>query len=218
LAAVLGSLLCAGCDMGSLAYFLMPESKEDPELKRLASDDKKKEVRVVILTYAALEPCQEFIQADRQLAEQLTKELNDLTRQNQEKVTIVPPRRVEEYKNTHPSRRGYDPVEVGQHFKADYVIYIEMNKLSLYEAGGYGMLLRGRADLLVSVVDVNHPDETPDSREFTCVYPSDSKGPIDLSPETPIGLFRQAFLSYVARRLSYFFEPHPKRDRMVNTD
>jgi hypothetical protein len=201
-----------------MAYFLLPESKEQPELRRLASDDKKKEVKVVILTYAALDPRPESIQADRQLAEILAKELAQLCQENQERVSIVPPRRVEEYKNTHPSRRGYDPAEVGQHFKADYVIYIEMNKLTLYERGASDLLLRGRADMLVSVVDVKHPDETPDSREFTCVYPSDSKGAIDASAETPVMLFRQAFLQYVARRLSYYFAPHTKRDRMIYVD
>jgi hypothetical protein len=218
LAGLLGATLGAGCDPGSMMYFLLPEAKEDPELRRLASDDKKKEVKVVILTYAALEPRAEFVQADRQLAELLAKNLNELYKTNQEKVTVVPPRRVEEYKNTHPSRRGYDPAEVGQHFGADYVIYIEMNKLSLFEHGCSDMLLRGRADLLVSVVDVKSPDETPDSRDFTCVYPSESKGAIDASMENSPSQFRQAFLGYVARRLSYYFAAHPKRDRMVNMD
>jgi hypothetical protein len=218
LAGLLALALGAGCDPGSVMYFLLPEAKEDPELRRLASEDKKKEVKVVILTYAALEPRPEFIQADRQLAEMLARELNELSRANQDKVTVVPPRRVEEYKNTHPSRRGYDPAEVGQHFKADYVIYIEINKLSLFERGSDMQLLRGRADLLVSVVDVKNPDETPDSRDFTCVYPSESKGAIDNSMENPPAQFRQAFLGYVARRLSYYFAPHPKRDRMIYMD
>jgi hypothetical protein len=216
-AGVIGAAMCAGCDPGSVAYFLLPECKEEPELRRLASEDKKKVVKVAILTYAAMEPRAEFIQSDRQLAELLAKELNVLFKESEERVVIVPPRRVEEYKNTHPSRRGYDPVDVGQHFKADYVIYIEMNKLSLYERGN-NILLRGRADLLVSVVDINHPDETPDARQFTCVYPSESKGAIDSSPENPPELFRQAFFNYIARRLSYYFAPHSKRDAKVYMD
>jgi hypothetical protein len=217
LAGVLAAL-GAGCDPGTMAYFLLPESKELPELRRLASEDKKKEVKVVILTYAAMDPRPETIQADRQLADLLAKELNHLFVEDQERVTVIPPRRVEEYKSNHPSRRGYDPVEVGQHFKADYVIYIEMNKITLYERGAYDTLLRGRADLLVSVVDMHHPDENPETKEFTCVYPSESKGALPADPETPPGLFRQAFLGYVARRVSYFFAPHPKRDRMINLD
>jgi hypothetical protein len=107
---------------------------------------------------------------------------------------------------------------VGQHFKADYVIYIEINKLSLFERGSDMQLLRGRADLLVSVVDLKNSDETPDSRDFTCVYPSDSKGAIDVSLENTPAQFRQAFLGYVARRLSYYFAPHPKRERMIYMD
>jgi hypothetical protein len=201
-----------------MMYFLSPEPREEPEMKRLASKDKNKEVRVVILTYSAMDPQYEFIQADRQITLKLGRELTKLFQENEEKVTIVPPRLVEEYKNTHPSKHGLDPLEVGQHFKADYVIYLELNKLSLYEQGAGNQLLRGRADISVSLVDVHHPDDPEEPHSFTCVYPGDSCGAQDVSPEnTPVS-FREKFLAHVAKRLSYYFAPHPKRDREVQVD
>jgi hypothetical protein len=218
LTGLLGASLCAGCDLASLAYFVLPEPKENAELKRLASDDKKKEVKVVILTYSALDPRRDTLQADRQLTELLARQLNELCQQNEEKVSIVPPRKVEEFKNLHPSRRGYDPAVVGKEFKADYVVYLELNQLSLYENGTGDMLARGRIHLTVSLIDVHHPDEEQDPREFVCTYPSDSTGPKEICPEMPLSLFRQQFLSYVAKRLSWYFAPHPKHDRVTQMD
>jgi len=47
----LWAVVAPGCSPSSF-YFFLPENKCDPELHRLASEDSKKEVRVVILTYS----------------------------------------------------------------------------------------------------------------------------------------------------------------------
>ena len=105
-------------------------------MKKLASDDKK-EVRVVILTYTPeLETRPEFIQADRQLAEMLAQTLRDSCETNNENVTIVNPHKVEEFKSDHPNwQQEPNLAEIGRQFKADYVIYIEISHLSMYEKG-----------------------------------------------------------------------------------
>jgi hypothetical protein len=195
----------------------MPEAKEDAQLQRLASDDKKKEVKVVILTYNRMDLRPELLQVDRQLTEMLGDQLATLSKENGEKLTIVPPRRVEEYKNTHPSRRGHDPAEVGQFFHADYVIYLELNEMSLYEKGSANQMYRGRAHVSVSLVDVNNPDDVREPREFTCVYPSEARA-MDVSPEVPLALFRQQFLGCMARKLSYYFAAHSMHDRKLYMD
>ena len=118
------------------------------------------------------------LQADRQLAEYLSKQLRERCAENREKVTVVPPRRVEDYKNTHP--RWRDPLEVGRELKVDYVIYLEINSMSLYEKGSSNLMYRGRTNVSVSLVDVNHPDENPEQTEVTAEYPSEARGPIDL--------------------------------------
>jgi hypothetical protein len=200
----------AGCDPATTAYFLLPETKDPAELRRLASDDKKKEVKVAVLTHTELETRPELIQADRQLAEYLGKQLRDRCAENKEKVTVIPSRRVEDYKNTHP--RWRDPLEVGRELKVDYVIYLEVNSLSLYEKGSSNLMYRGRANISVSLVDVNHPDDTPEQKEYTDTYPSDAQGPIDASMDTSPMQFRAAFLNYVATRLSWNFTGHRKRD------
>jgi hypothetical protein len=191
----------------------MPESGQPPEIKRLASDDKKKEVRVVILTYSNdVETRPELIGSDRQLSELLYKQLHELCESNQEKVAIIPPRKVEEFKSSHPDWQKQELATIGRYFRADYVIYLEINSLGLYEKGSANQLYRGNADLVVTLVDVNKPDEAPEQKQFSCVYPSDAKGPVPVGLDTQPMLFRQAFLTFIAKRLSWFFSPYPKRE------
>jgi hypothetical protein len=211
---VLGAAACVGCDLGSLAYFLVPENDAEAECRRLASNDPKKEVRVVILTYTHLETRAEFIGADRALSEMLGKHLRELSQQNKEKLTVVSSRKVEEYKNNHPSWKEADLAEVGRHFKADYVIYLEIGSLGMYQRGSSGSLYRGEANLSYTLVEVNNPDESPEQHQVSYVYPSDARA-MDVSPELPPMQFRQMFLNHVAQKLSWCFASHPRKDKYL---
>jgi hypothetical protein len=69
-------------------------------------------------------------------------------------------------------------------------------------------MYRGHADITVSLWDVNNPDENPERKEFSHVFPSDSKGPVPVE-DISFNQFRQVFLDAVARRLSWYFSAHP---------
>ena len=155
-----------------MAYFLFPEAKHEAEMKKLASDDNK-EVRVAILTYSTdLETRPELIQADRSLSELLAAKLRELCEANNENVTIVNPHKVEEFKLSHPNwQQEPNLADIGRQFKADYLIYIEISKLSMYETGSKQTLYHGQASLSVQVVDVNKPEESPLPKPVSFVYP-----------------------------------------------
>src|SRR5262249_61051601 len=120
-----------GCSP-SIFYFFLPENKVDPEIQRLARDDNK-DVRVVILTYTnKLETRPELIGAERDLTQQFALKLQEGCKVNGEHVVIVSPRKVEEFKSAHPGWSEADLPEIGRHFKADYVIYLGLNRLSLF--------------------------------------------------------------------------------------
>lgn len=203
---LLATVLCAGCDMGTLAYFLLPESKNDPECKNLACSDKKKEVKVAILAYAPGLDL-DLMQADRQLCELLGRRLRDQYERNEEKVTILPQSKVEDFKSSNPD---FLPRDIGKHFKADYVIVLEIHSLSIYEKGN--IMYRGRTDLTVTVVDVNKPDQAPESKEYNTVYPGESRGAMDICPEMPPLQFRLKFLDNVARKLTRYFAAYSTRE------
>jgi hypothetical protein len=212
-----GAGLLAGCDFPSCMFFLMPEAREPAEYKRLASADKKKEVRVVLWTYSALDVRTEFIQADRLLTDFLSQHIHKMSEENGEKLTVVSPRKVEDYKNTHPDWKALPLEEVGHYFKADYVVSLEIDQLSLYEPNSNETLLSGRTHILVSVADVRHPDASPHPTEFTDRYPAELRGGID-TLDMPLMVFRQKFLDHVANRLSYYFVNYQKRERVMAMD
>lgn len=213
LLSLLGSVLIIGCSFPQSLYFIMPEAKDPAELKRLADEEGKKEVKVVLWTYMALDPREECIQADRRLAGMLAEEIRRLSEENKDKVTVVRPNLVESYKSKHPNWQALEPTTVAHDFSADYVISLEINKLSLYEPKANQQIYRGYTEILVSVVDPKHPDDLQ-SKEFNDRYPTEPRG--DMGPlDMPLYQFRDKFLEHVAKRLAFYFLDHRRRTKMV---
>ncbi len=202
------ALAATGCSLGSLAYFLTPEQKLEPELCSLTSPDSKKTVRVVILpalVNAFAMP--EMIGVEQDLADLTSRRLIELFTKN-DNVLIIAPRKVEEYKSKHSDWKE-DPRAVGEHFQADYVVYMEIFGMSLFEKGSQEQLYRGRMELTVNLLPMAHPDYTPERRNFSFVFPDQPRA-AELG--TSQREFRNGFLDHVARRVSYCFAPHPRME------
>jgi hypothetical protein len=214
---LLATTLCAGCgDLGSFVYFMMPEQKTVPDIKHLAltskGKDKGKEMRAMILVRPMLvETRLEFVGADVKLATLLHKQIKDMVEYNEERLTLIAPEKVEAFKSSRSNWAELNPLDIGNHFQVDYVIVIEANHLSLYERNSYQRIYRGKADLSVKLWDVKHPDESPAKRDFSYSYPGEAKIE-EVDSDTPPQVFRDRFLTYVAKRLAWLFEPHPERD------
>jgi hypothetical protein len=208
-----------GCNLLSFPFFLMSgmDPKHEPKCK-LASDDKHKDVRVLILASAGLETRPEFLRVDRELGTLLARQMEQAFKDNKENVTVIMPTRVEKYKDEHPQWRAMDAAEIGKHFDADYVINLEIESLSLYEPGSGNQLYRGKAKIDVRVMDVSKPpDDEPKYKEtFICDYPK-TKGPIPVS-DSDAQQFRQMFITQVAKELSWRFTAHPTSDDYTCTD
>jgi hypothetical protein len=205
---LLAAIPLAGCNLMSLPYFLLSdEPKQDAQCK-LASDDKDKEVRVVIMAFFTdLETRPEFLKIDRELSRMLAMQLQEGFKNNKEKVKVVPISQVEKYKDEHPGWHSGNSEEIGKHFHADYVINLEINSITLYEPGSSNTLYRGRASISVDVVNVHEPSEGPKyQHEYRCEYPR-ARGPIPAGDSDP-AQFRQRFLAVVARELSWLFTAH----------
>jgi hypothetical protein len=206
------AFISSGCNIMSLPYFLlMSDPKHEAELQSLAPKDKKTEKKVIILTYGKLDLRPELINSDREIAYTVEKNLKALTSANGDKVSIIPSRKVEEYKSSHSDWQDRDPAEIGKHFKADYVVYLEINSLGIYELGSGGTLYRGRADINISLIDIKNPDESQPSRNFTCQFPRESRMQVTASDQSPME-FRQTFLDYVGKRIAWKFAARPTRD------
>jgi hypothetical protein len=204
---VLAAGLTTGCDLPSLLYFVTTGLKEPmEEAQEMRLTEKGKEVKVVILTYAGLDMRPGLMTVGRDLGGQLARQLQNLCKENKDKITVVSPTRVNEYLNNHPNWY-LKPEEVGKHFDADKVIYLEVEKFSLYEPGSASQLYRGRANISVKLWNLSNPDDIPVELPFGFEYPS-SRGPIPADDQSQRE-FYQAFLSYLAKHLSWKFTAHP---------
>lgn len=199
--------LQSGCSLPTLAYFLMPEQRNEARMKNLAHKEEKHAPHVVILSHLGLETDIEMMHADRDVVDALSNELKQMAATYSEKVVIVPSRRVEEYKNTHPDWK-VDLKAVGRHFNADCVVYLEFRQLSMRDRKLINMLT-GKADLTIHLFEVN-TDNPPMRESFSCRHPeSRPADPIDA--DVNIASWREKFLHKVAKRLTPYFINHPRQ-------
>src|SRR5262249_9903593 len=131
-----------GCNPLTSFFFLAPDSKIPAQLRKVAADDRTQEVTVAVLTYAGLEPRPEFLPGHRHVSNRIVKQLLEGFKANGENVKVVPPAKVEEFKNNHPNWHTMELTEIGSRLNADYVIYLEVGHLSLYEPGSANSLYR----------------------------------------------------------------------------
>lgn len=204
--------LTTGCNLLSLPFFIFgPEPSVPAEMKQIGSKDKRNEVSVVVLAYAGPETRPEFIKVDRDLAARIADEMRTAFQANEEKVKVVSPSKVEKFKQEHLSWQTMEPAEIGKHFNADYVVYVELDNesLSLYERGSGRELFRGHADYTVTLVNVHDPDEGTKRKQFSYTYPSEAKA-IQATDSTVI-LFKQKFLEQIARKVAWCVTKHPTK-------
>lgn len=202
--------LSLGCSPAGLNFLLAPwvDDKMPPKCK-LAQD--KKEVTVAILcTFGTLETRPELLPTDGLLAERLAFELRKRSLANKEKIKIVPIARAKALVNENGDISLH---EIGNKLKADYVIGLEINSLSMYEKGSSRTLFRGNAEIAVTVVDISRPhgEATVLSEIYRREYPG-ARGPIDAAGSSEID-FRNLFVSKMARELSRWFTAYPSDER-----
>src|SRR5205823_5839076 len=101
----------------------------------------------------------------------------------------------------------------GKHFKADYVLSMEINSMSLYEKGSYNRLYRGQTEIALTMTDVSKPagEDKKWDGFYTTVYPG-ARGPIEVEGSS-VMQFRTLFLNHVAKQLSKRFAAYPTDER-----
>ena len=209
-ALLLGTLwVSIGCTPATISYFFLPSTV--PPVCKLA---KKKEVTVCIVTnFASLETRSEAIHADRELAETFADQLRNRAKENREKIKVVSPDKVRAYQ-IEGELAGRSLHDIGTHFKADYVIALDVNQLSLYEHGSSQQLYRGVTDLNIQVIDVSQAvgEATIFKDAYRREFPT--SGPRAAS-DMSIGQFRGMFLNAVATDLARKFTAYPIESRHV---
>lgn len=210
-----GAIMSLGCNPGTL-YFLMPWMQDETPPKIPLTTDKK-EVTVVIQAGHA-NPMEapdfnpEFQTVDRDLCDRLGQALKKRYDDNRDRIKIIPHYQVRSFINKNGDSRLVSPYEVGKHFSADYVINLEINGMSFYEAGSSKQLFRGKTEISLGVFDMTKPrEEGPVAEEsYRTEYPS--TGPIDAG-NTSVIQFRNLFLTRIAKDLSRLFASSQRDER-----
>jgi hypothetical protein len=210
---LLAGVLSTGCNPLTTAFYMAHimgmEHNVQPEFPLTSADtEKDKEVKVVILSYSSLETRPEFLRVDYELAGIIAKRVQDQAKKNKEKITVVPPSKVQKFKDDHPNWKALGAEEVGKHFEADYVIDLAIEQISLYEPGSRNTIFRGHANISLAVIDLAKPDEDPQRKEYTCEYPPSRPIPVDPG-STSVAQFRLAFLNHVGTDIAWMFVAHP---------
>jgi hypothetical protein len=201
--------LIAGCNPQTLNFLLMPfvDDKEQPKCK-LASADKKEVTVAIVASFANLETRPEMLPIETELSERLANEMRRLAKDNKEKLSIVPASKVRGLVN-QDAGGTMSRQEIGERLKADYLISLEINSISLYEKGSFNQLFRGKTEIAVTCIDVHKPrnEGTICQEVYSREYPG-ARGPVDAGNSSVLE-FRTQFLNVLAQELAHYFVAYP---------
>jgi hypothetical protein len=211
----LAVVFVSGCNPASLAMLLVP-FMDDKEPAKCKISTPNKETTVAIVTWfgnAELKMWPELVPADSELSERLAAILRDRYALNKEKVKIVPNAQVRNYQNKMVGDT-WSPAEIGKQVKADKVIALEINSLSLYEKSTQRsqQLFRGNTEIAVKVYDLDKPagEQVVFEDFYKRVFPREN--PIDGGGSSM--QFRATFITRAARELSKLFAAYASDERM----
>jgi hypothetical protein len=207
------AVLAEGCNISALPYFLSgcPEPMSTAEMPLLPDVKKKKsDVKAVVLVYSAMDASPDFLTVERELATRLSRQLQTRCDKNEQRVSFASPAKVQEYKNSHPDWHLASLEDLGKHFGADYVVYVEIESMSLYEHGSANQLYRGRAEMAVTLVNLQKPEPERTEKHFSCEYPK-ARGPVPVDDQNKRD-FYMAFMDYVTTRLAWNFTDHEVKE------
>ena len=184
--------------------------KRSPECP-LASADKTKTVKVVVLTKSQLSKDPNLSKLDTELARACSRAMQAGFKKNSEAITVVAYSLVEKYKLEHPNWETLGADALGKHFQADYVVEFQTEEFSLYEPGSANTFFRGRCDISIVVHDVHNSSEGPKwDSEYSKEFPA-ARGPIDTSTGS-VKEFKQGFMTVISRELTWRFTAHSLAD------
>ena len=182
-----------GCNPFTIPYLLMgmPESKIEPAFGKF------EEKTVVVIPFIGAATHFNFASVDTELSELVV----NLLRQNVEEIKVVEPQRVWEWRDEHT---GWQLRDVGEAFKADYVVYLEISKFTLFEDRS-PTLYRGKADILVEVADMHDDGRVVWKQYHQSQYPLNRPIP---AADMMQPRFQQMFLERLAEEIGRYFYAH----------
>jgi hypothetical protein len=207
------SWLSLGCSPQSLSMFLMPfgDNKTEPDGYKLFAE-KDKELTVVVLSNFKESQFQEDIRkADTELADQVSMYLRKRCEENKHKLKLISQAQVRSYQLKQLAKDDLDPVEMGKHFKADFVLQLEIDSLRIYEPRSYPKMFRAASQIDVKLYKIKGKEDDGYvvlDKPYNAEFP---KEPINAEGGNP-AQFRRMFLDKAGREISRMFIAYPPEE------
>lgn len=202
----LSSVGCIGgvVNMMALPYFLMGgDARQAPTGVALVTS-KKETKKVLVLSYADFGLRNGFGPIDDELTGLLIGEIT----KNEERLNVVPERKVREWRDRNSNWVDLTLQEIGEHFKVDYVVFFEVNDFTMSDPKN-AYLYQGNTSISFRVHDVKQ-DAVICQRTYERDFPPNRPVPVsDVKSEEH---FRRLFLQRIAQELSWYIVPHEKID------
>lgn len=216
---LLVSAMVSGCNPLSIGYamFLLDPNVPPDKFDFTKNKSDPKVVFIVSHANAQTQSDTDLVMADQEMAQRLNQVLTKFYKDAGTKVQLVLPSRVQEYQSKHNKWRLDPPENIGKYFGADYVVYMEITRMSLYMPNSQKQLYSGQAEIRVQIVDVANPEDGPVRNDsYICAqYPTHTAIPADNS----VYVFRQRFIDKMCRDLACWFAKYPSEmKQMVDTD
>ena len=177
----------------------------DAETKESMTD---KDVTGAVVCYAPTEIRYSFEDIDHELSKHVGYRLH------QHKIKVISPDRIRAWLDEN---RDWDkPEEIGEAFKTTYVVYIDLNRFSLYEDGS-ASLYRGKAEAVVSVWKMDDDGEAEKiySTEKISKFPQHQA--ISASEET-YQHFKARYLTRLSDEIGHIFYEYTTYDEIGNAN
>lgn len=154
---------------------------------------------------------QAFQDANQVICRQLVKVLSQRYKENKDKVKIVPVGTVYAYLRDHHNWIAMSKQEIGKHFDADFVVYVELGPMTALEPRSSGTLYRGNVEYRIAVIDTHQTDgETKFEKVGTTT--TDERAVTEITRSN----FQALFLERVAKDLSRYFISYQSQDKMAD--
>lgn len=196
--------LLAGCNYVILLGYLIggPPSIEpdfDAQTRKSMTD---KGVSVAIVCYAPTEVKWDFAAIDHEISRYVAYRLHE------KKIHTIRPDLIRAWLDEHSD--WDEPDEIGRAFNATYVVYIDLERFSLFEENS-AMLYRGRAEGMISVFEM---DESGDGEK---IYSKEiiSRYPLAVprsTTEITYSRFKREYLSRLSEEIGRKFYEHYNGD------
>jgi hypothetical protein len=199
----LAVVLSIGCNPLATVGFIFGDDPVKPAEYPLEYKDgpkKGKEVVVAVFVTSAPGIGPVFAGSEGKLASDIAKKLPEIAKAGKKKLVVLDPSLVNTFKMKNQTWKQMHPSEWGKKLGADFVLDIQLDRMSLYQPGSLNKLYEGQADVTVDVYDV---DTGPGEAKYEYILPY--KYPRGLraidAESTPPNRFKMEFLEHLATEI-----------------